>query len=119
MTRWRRAGSALMRFSFFQKKSEEAVRLLAVPLQALEKANYTKQRELAISQRTQITARVLQQLSTLWRVSGDFLEARPPIPRLRLVVVGARSPGRRFLSAGANINESSLQFYVTMPIWVI
>jgi len=27
--------------------------------------------------------------------------------------------GARFLSAGANINESSLQFYVTMPIWVI
>lgn len=49
---------------------------------------------------------------------GDFLEARPAVARLQLVVVGAVR-GARFLSAGDPVNESSRQFYVTMPIRVI
>src|SRR5258708_960662 len=42
----------------------------------------------------------LERMGFLSSKQGDFLEARPAIPRLHLVVVGARSPGRPITIGG-------------------
>jgi hypothetical protein len=76
-------------------------------------------RTIAISRQGTRMLRRCERMGFLSSKPGDCLEARPAIPRLHLVVVGARSPGRLISIGGTNVNESSLQFYVTMPIRVI
>src|SRR5260370_38666793 len=51
-------------------------------------------RTIAISRQGTRMLRRLERMGFLSPKQGDFLEARPAIPRLHLVVVGARSPGR-------------------------
>src|ERR1700760_2933900 len=58
-------------------------------------------RTIAISRQGTRMLRRLERMGFLSSKEGDFSEARPAIPRLHLVVVGARSP-RRTISIGGH-----------------
>jgi hypothetical protein len=62
--------------------------------------------------------RRLERMGFLSSKQGDFLEADRRF-RGPTWLSWHKVRGARFLSVGTNVNESSLQFYVTMPIWVI
>src|SRR5260370_35080972 len=57
-------------------------------------------RTIAISRQGKRMLRRLERMGFLSPKQGDFLEARPAIPRLHLVGVGARSPGRPITIGG-------------------